>query len=123
MGYLFHHYLCPCFTSTYYVFSILSIYLLMFLVISLVTKYLFLQNLTGGPRGGVHATDVTNASRTQLMSLRSLQWERGLLRFFDIPKQILPKIKSSAEIYGYISSGSLIGVPIAGVRTIPISFF
>ncbi|KAI8435000.1 hypothetical protein MSG28_003438 [Choristoneura fumiferana] len=71
-------------------------------------------NLTGGPRGGVHATDVTNASRTQLMSLRSLQWERGLLRFFDIPKQILPKIKSSAEIYGYISTGSLIGVPIAG---------
>lgn len=71
-------------------------------------------NLTGGNHGGTHITDVTNASRTQLMSLRSLQWDRGLLRFFDIPVQILPKIKSSAEIYGYISSGSLLGVPIAG---------
>lgn len=49
------------------------------------------------------------------MSLRSLQWDKGLLRFFDIPVQILPKIKSSAEIYGYISTGSLLGVPIAGV--------
>ncbi|XP_026329430.1 glycerol kinase-like [Hyposmocoma kahamanoa] len=71
-------------------------------------------NLTGGIHGGVHATDVTNASRTQLMSLRSLQWDKSLLRYFDIPKQILPKIKSSAEIYGYISSGPLLGVPIAG---------
>ncbi|KAH9630697.1 hypothetical protein HF086_003988 [Spodoptera exigua] len=71
-------------------------------------------NLTGGCQGGTHVTDVTNASRTQLMSLRSLQWDKGLLRFFDIPIQILPKIKSSAEIYGYISSGSLLGVPIAG---------
>ncbi|XP_050345692.1 glycerol kinase-like isoform X2 [Nymphalis io] len=71
-------------------------------------------NLTGGCRGGVHATDVTNASRTQLMSLKSLQWDKGLLRFFDIPIQILPKIKSSAEIYGYISTGALLGTPIAG---------
>ncbi|CAB3224545.1 unnamed protein product [Arctia plantaginis] len=71
-------------------------------------------NLTGGTNGGIHITDVTNASRTQLMSLRSLQWDKGLLRFFDIPVEILPKIKSSAEIYGYISSGSLLGVPIAG---------
>ncbi|CAH2086488.1 unnamed protein product [Euphydryas editha] len=71
-------------------------------------------NLTGGSRGGIHATDVTNASRTQLMSLKTLQWDKGLLRFFDIPVQILPKIKSSAEIYGYISTGSLLGTPIAG---------
>ncbi|XP_072944105.1 glycerol kinase 3-like [Epargyreus clarus] len=71
-------------------------------------------NLTGGSRGGVHATDVTNASRTQLMSLKSLQWDRGLLRFFEIPIEILPKIKSSSEIYGYISTGSLLGTPIAG---------
>ncbi|CAH2073973.1 unnamed protein product, partial [Iphiclides podalirius] len=72
------------------------------------------DNLTGGCNGGVHATDVTNASRTQLMSLRSLQWDNRLLRFFDIPIQILPKIKSSSEIYGYISTGSLLGTPIAG---------
>ncbi|XP_047527742.1 glycerol kinase-like [Vanessa atalanta] len=71
-------------------------------------------NLTGGSRGGVHATDVTNASRTQLMSLKSLKWDKGLLRFFDIPIEILPKIKSSAEIYGYISTGALLGTPIAG---------
>ncbi|XP_053626091.1 glycerol kinase 3-like isoform X2 [Plodia interpunctella] len=71
-------------------------------------------NLTGGNLGGIHVTDVTNASRTQLMSLKSLNWDKGLLRFFDIPLQILPKIKSSSEIYGYISTGSLIGVPIAG---------
>lgn len=71
-------------------------------------------NLTGGSHGGSHITDVTNASRTQLMSLRSLKWDKGLLRFFDIPLEILPKIKSSAEIYGYISTGSLLGVPIAG---------
>ncbi|XP_038215506.1 glycerol kinase-like [Zerene cesonia] len=71
-------------------------------------------NLTGGCRGGVHVTDVTNASRTQLMSLRSLQWDKGLLRFFDIPVEILPKIKSSSEIYGYIATGSLLGTPIAG---------
>lgn len=71
-------------------------------------------NLTGGCQGGINITDVTNASRTQLMSLRSLQWDKNLLRFFDIPIQILPKIKSSAEIYGYISVGPLVGVPIAG---------
>lgn len=84
----------------------------------LIEIYIFLefkQNLTGGCRGGVHVTDVTNASRTQLMSLRSLQWDKGLLRFFDIPVEILPKIKSSSEIYGYISTGSLLGTPIAGV--------
>ncbi|CAG9783740.1 unnamed protein product [Diatraea saccharalis] len=71
-------------------------------------------NLTGGSHGGIHATDVTNASRTQLMSLKSLQWDKGLLRFFDIPIKILPKIRSSAEIYGYIAKGSLLGVPISG---------
>lgn len=73
------------------------------------------QNLTGGSRGGVHVTDVTNASRTQLMSLRSLKWDKGLLRFFDIPREILPEIRSSAEVYGYIATGALLGVPIAGV--------
>ncbi|GBP30441.1 Glycerol kinase 3 [Eumeta japonica] len=71
-------------------------------------------NLTGGCHGGAHVTDVTNASRTQLMSLQSLQWDNRLLKYFDIPIQILPKIKSSSEIYGYIATGSLTGVPIAG---------
>lgn len=77
--------------------------------------YFSYQNLTGGCQGGIHVTDVTNASRTQLMSLRSLQWDKRLLRYFEIPQEVLPKIRSSAEIYGYIASGALTGVPIAGV--------
>lgn len=56
------------------------------------------------------------------MSLRSLQWDTGLLHFFDIPIEILPKIKSSAEVYGYIASGPLLGMPIAGVSFIFIFF-
>lgn len=60
--------------------------------------------------------DVTNASRTMLMNLETLQWDKKLCNFFDIPMEILPKIKSSAEIYGYIrihDSSILEGVPIA----------
>src|SRR6188768_961066 len=61
-----------------------------------------LWNLTGGPRGGVHATDVTNASRTMLMDLETLDWDDELLSFFDIPRQMLPEIKPSSypESYG-----------------------
>jgi glycerol kinase len=57
-------------------------------------------NLTGGPDGGVHLTDVTNASRTLLMDLRTLEWDEGLLSFFDIPRAMLPQIRSSTEMYG-----------------------
>jgi glycerol kinase len=57
-------------------------------------------NLTGGPNGGVHLTDVTNASRTLLMDLRTLEWDEGLLSFFDIPRAMLPEIRSSTEMYG-----------------------
>jgi len=57
-------------------------------------------NLTGGTDGGVHVTDVTNASRTLLMDLNSLSWNDKLLSFFDIPRQILPEIRSSTETYG-----------------------
>ena len=59
-------------------------------------------NLTGGPRGGVHVTDVTNASRTMLMDLETLDWDDELLSFFDIPRQMLPRIvpSSSPEPYG-----------------------
>lgn len=56
------------------------------------------------------------------MSLTTLQWDRGLLRFFDVPIQILPKIKSCSEIYGYISTGSLLGTPIAGVMEVSYLF-
>jgi glycerol kinase len=61
-----------------------------------------LWNLTGGPRGGVHITDVTNASRTMLMDLETLDWDDELLSFFNIPRQMLPRIapSSSPEPYG-----------------------
>jgi glycerol kinase len=74
-----------------------------------------LWNLTGGASGGLHVTDVTNASRTQLMHLRSLDWSEELLRTFQIPDSLLPRIVSSSEVYGQISHGPLKGVPIAGI--------
>jgi glycerol kinase len=74
-----------------------------------------LWNLTGGPRGGLHITDVTNASRTQLMRLDTLAWDPELLAAFDIPAAVLPRIASSSEIYGAIADGPLSGVPIAGI--------
>jgi glycerol kinase len=68
-------------------------------------------NLTGGR---CHITDVTNASRTQLMNLRELAWDEDILRLFDIPKACLPTILSSSEVYGE-ATGLLAGVPIAGI--------
>jgi glycerol kinase len=70
-------------------------------------------NLTGGPRGGVHVTDVTNASRTLLMNLHTLDWEPAILETLGIPRSMLPRIASSSEIYGY-ATGLLEGLPIAG---------
>jgi glycerol kinase len=76
-------------------------------------------NLTGGPRGGVHVTDVTNASRTMLMNLETLDWDDELLSFFGIPRRMLPEIRpsSSPEPYGVThSSGPLAGeVPLTGI--------
>ncbi|HEU4674806.1 MAG TPA: glycerol kinase GlpK [Motilibacteraceae bacterium] len=57
-------------------------------------------NLTGGPDGGVHITDVTNASRTMLMDLRTMAWDDGLLSAMDVPRAVLPEIRSSVEVYG-----------------------
>jgi len=70
-------------------------------------------NLTGG----VHVTDVTNASRTLLMDLESLNWDDELLGYFQVPKSILPRIASSAEIYGKTLANGPLGfeVPIAGI--------
>jgi glycerol kinase len=72
-------------------------------------------NLTGGVRGGLHITDVTNASRTQLMHLDSLAWDDEMLKAFSIPRSLLPRIVSSSEVYGEIAAGPLRGVPIAGI--------
>jgi glycerol kinase len=71
-----------------------------------------LWKLTGG---GVHATDVTNASRTQLMDLQTLEWDAELLRPFGIPRQVLPEIRSSSEVYGHVAQGPLKGVAVAGI--------
>lgn len=74
-----------------------------------------LWNLTGGADGGVHATDVTNASRTLLMDLRTLDWDDALLAAFGVPRAMLPRICSSAEEYGTVAAGSLAGVPVAAI--------
>src|SRR5438309_2347819 len=74
-----------------------------------------LWKLTGAENNGLHATDVTNASRTQLMNLKTLEWDDELLRAFAIPRQVLPEIRSSSEVYGRIAQGPLTGVPIAGI--------
>ncbi len=71
-------------------------------------------NLTGGVNGGIHVTDVTNASRTQLMNLNSLNWDKDILKEFDIPASVLPKIASSAEVYGKAILGPIKDVAIAG---------
>jgi glycerol kinase len=70
-------------------------------------------NLTGGVNGGVHVTDVTNASRTMLMNLETLDWDDEILGIMGIPKSMLPAIKASSEVYG-TGVGDLAGVPIAG---------
>jgi glycerol kinase len=64
-----------------------------------------LWNLTGGPDGGQHITDVTNASRTLLMDIRTLKWDPELLDFFGVPAAMLPEIRSSSEIYGTATRG------------------
>ncbi len=76
-----------------------------------------LWNLSGGVQGGVHFTDVTNASRTLLMNLETLQWDDELLGFFGIPRSVLPSIKSSSEIYATTDPHGPLGsaVPIAGI--------
>ncbi|KAG5852362.1 hypothetical protein ANANG_G00061600 [Anguilla anguilla] len=70
--------------------------------------------LTGGKSGGVHCTDVSNASRTMLFNIHTMDWDPELCAYFDIPVEILPKVRSSSEIYGLMESGSLAGVPISG---------
>lgn len=70
-------------------------------------------HLTGGTDGGLHITDVTNASRTQLMDLKTLAWDAGILETLGIPLKMLPAIHSSSEVYGE-ARGVLAGVPVAG---------
>jgi glycerol kinase len=75
-----------------------------------------LWNLTGGKQGGVHATDVTNASRTLFMDLKTLDWRDDILDAFGVPRSMLPQIRSSSEVYGEAESHSLLReTPIAGI--------
>lgn len=76
-----------------------------------------LWNLTGGPNGGVHVTDVTNASRTLLMDLQTLDWDEGILNTLNIPKAALPEIKpSSVDAYGAVKTGGLTdGIKICSI--------
>lgn len=69
--------------------------------------------LSGGPGHGCHVTDVTNASRTLLFNLHTLQWDEEILRALGIPQAMLPQVRSSSEVYG-LASEELAGVPIAG---------
>ncbi len=72
-------------------------------------------NLTGGTNGGSHVTDVTNASRTQLMNLATCDWDDTLLRAFDIPRACLPRVVPSSAIHGEIRIPPLDGTKIAGI--------
>jgi glycerol kinase len=70
-------------------------------------------NLTGGPAGGSHVTDVTNASRTMLMDLQTLDWDDAILETIGVPRAVLPEIRSSSQSYGE-GTGELTGIPVAG---------
>jgi len=71
-------------------------------------------NLTGGTNGGVHVTDPTNASRTMLMDLKTLEWDDEILDVMGVPRAMLPEIKSSSMVYGN-ATGALEGVKVAGI--------
>jgi len=73
-------------------------------------------NLTGGVDGGIHVTDVTNASRTLLMDLRTLDWSDELLEVWGVPRAMLPEVRSSSEVVGEVAVPAVLaGVPIAGI--------
>lgn len=71
--------------------------------------------MAGGAAKSLHVSEVTNASRTLLLSLEDLKWDKRLLDFFGLRPSILPKLASSSEIYGEIAVGPLKGVPIGGL--------
>ena len=69
--------------------------------------------LTGGPNGGVHVTDVSNASRTMLMNLETLDWDPEIMKVMGVPRAMLPQIRASSQVYGE-ATGALKGIPVAG---------
>ncbi|KAI8092814.1 uncharacterized protein BX664DRAFT_261138 [Halteromyces radiatus] len=73
-----------------------------------------IYNLTGGAENGIIVTDVTNASRTMLMNIHTLEWSVEALSFFGLEQVQLPKLVSSSQIYGHVYEGPFAGVPISG---------
>jgi glycerol kinase len=71
-------------------------------------------NLTGGVDGGLHITDVTNASRTMLMDLKTLSWDESIAETIGVPMSMLPEIHGSSEVYGEVKTGGFTGIPLAG---------
>jgi glycerol kinase len=71
-------------------------------------------NLTGGTNGGLHITDVTNASRTMLMDLKTLAWDEDIASTIGVPTSMLPEIRASSEVYGEVAAGGFQGISIAG---------
>ena len=71
-------------------------------------------NLTGGPDGGAHVTDVSNASRTMMMDLQTLDWDDEILAILGVPRAMLPAIRASSEVYGEAHESALLGIPVAG---------
>jgi glycerol kinase len=71
-------------------------------------------NLTGGTNGGAHVTDVTNASRTLMMNLETLDWDDEILGVLGVPRSMLPEIRASSEVYAEATVGTVAGVPVAG---------
>jgi glycerol kinase len=71
-------------------------------------------NVTGGPDGGLHITDVSNASRTMLMNLETQDWDQELLDAIGVPRAMLPEIRGSSQVYGEASLGAVEGIPVAG---------
>jgi glycerol kinase len=75
----------------------------------------FRQNLLGGVGAGQHISEVTNASRTLLLNIRTLEWDPVLLSFFGLRESILPRLVSTSEVYGNLAYGALKGVPLGGL--------
>ena len=73
------------------------------------------QNLLGGVSAGQHISEVTNASRTLLLNIRTLEWDPVLLRFFGLRESVLPRLVSTSEVYGNLAYGPLKGVPLGGL--------
>jgi len=71
-------------------------------------------NLTGGTNGGLHITDVTNASRTMLMDLKTLAWDEDIASTIGVPTSMLPEIRASSDVYGEVAAGGFQGIQIAG---------